>query len=51
MKKKLMEQLDRKLEQVWQEMEICHADPNWSAPCEYDDEPKEEEKWNIIIAL
>lgn len=21
----------------------CHADPNWPAPCEYNDEPKEEE--------
>lgn len=20
---------------------ICHADPNWSAPCEYDDEEDE----------
>lgn len=24
----------------------CHADPNWPAPCEYDDdEPEEEYKW------
>ena len=22
----------------------CHADPNWPAPCEYDDEPIEEEE-------
>lgn len=21
----------------------CHADPNWPAPCEYNDEPEEEE--------
>ena len=20
----------------YEEMEICHADPNWPAPCEYD---------------
>ena len=22
----------------YEEMEICHADPNWPAPCEYDGE-------------
>ena len=27
----------------YEEMEICHADPNWPAPCEYNDEPEEEE--------
>ena len=27
----------------YEEMEICHADPNWFAPCEYNDEPEEEE--------
>ena len=27
----------------YEEMEICHADPNWPVPCEYDDEPEEEE--------
>ena len=21
----------------------CHADPNWPAPCEYDDESEEDE--------
>ena len=21
----------------YEEMEICHADPNWPAPCEYDE--------------
>ena len=25
-------------------IEICHADPNCLAPCEYDDEPEEEEE-------
>ena len=24
-------------------MEICHADPNWPAPCEYDDDYEKEE--------
>ena len=28
----------------YEEMEICHADPNWPAPCEYNDEPEEEEE-------
>lgn len=23
----------------------CHADPNWPAPCEYDDEPIEEDDY------
>lgn len=23
----------------------CHADPNWPAPCEYDDEPIEEDNY------
>ena len=27
----------------YEEMEICHADPNWPAPCEYNDELEEEE--------
>ena len=28
----------------YEEMEICHADRNWPAPCEYDDyEEKDEE--------
>lgn len=24
-------------------MEICHADPNWPAPCEYDDDYETED--------
>lgn len=23
----------------------CHADPNWPAPCEYDDDYEEEEEY------
>ena len=26
----------------------CHADPNWKAPCEYEDEDEEEDDWSII---
>ena len=24
----------------------CHADPNWPAPCEYDDDYEEEDPFN-----
>lgn len=24
----------------------CHADPNWPAPCEYEDDYEEEEEYN-----
>ena len=33
----------------YEEMEICHADPNWPAPCEYNDEPEEEEEWELNV--
>ena len=26
----------------------CHADPNWPAPCEYDDDESEEEEYKWI---
>ena len=28
----------------YEEMEICHADRNWPAPCEYDDYEEEAEE-------
>lgn len=28
----------------WEDFPSCHADPNWPAPCEYDDEGDDNEE-------
>ena len=33
------------------EFPYCHADPNWPAPCEYDDYEEEEEDEKAFFGL